>query len=221
MIWTVLKQAVADIWDELLYLILFNVITLIGTILIIPWPFVIFGLYGIVYDIGQGKGIKFTTFFTRAAQEWKRAYIWGGINLGVFIVLLINLNFYANFTATWAGAAQTVMVGISILWIVLQLLMLPIYPRLEEPGFKLALRNATVLMGRYPISVLIMLVIVTALVVLMIIMPLFGIIGVFSVIAVFSNRMVGEVVKRELGQDVGSAIEDDPGFNIEVDEDEE
>jgi len=33
--------------------------------------------------------------------------------------------------------------------------------------------------------------------------------------------MVGEVVKRELGQDVGSAIEDDPGFNIQVDEDEE
>jgi len=218
MIRTVLKRAVVDIWDELFYLILFNVITLIGTILIIPCPFVMFGLYEMAYDIGQGKGIKFTTFFTRAAQIWKPAYIWGGINFGVMIVLLINLNFYANLAVMWAGAAQIVMLGISILWGVLQLLMLPIYPRLEKPGFRLALRNATVLLARYPLPVFIMLVIVIVMVILTAIMPPFGLIGVFSVIAVLSNRMVGEIVKRELDQDGGSANEDDPGFNIDADE---
>ena len=219
MIWSVLKQAGSDIWDELFYLILFNVITLLGTILIIPWPLVIFGLYEMAYDIGQGKGIKFTSFFNRAVRVWKPAYIWGGINLGAIIVLAINVNFYANITATWAGAAQIIMVGLLIVWVVLQLLMLPIYPRLEEPDFRLALRNAAILIARYPFPVLIMLGIVAALIGLMVIIPLFALLGVFSVIAVLSNRMMAEMVKRELGQDVGNtSAQEDPGFNIDGDE---
>jgi hypothetical protein len=219
MIWLAIKQAGADIWEELLNLIVFNLITLAGTLLIFPWPFVVFGLYEMAYDIGQGKGVKITTFFSRAARVWKPAYVWGGINMAAIIVIAVNLNFYANITATWAGAAQIVMVGMAIFWIMLQLIVLPIYPRLEQPGFKLAVRNATVLVGRYPFPIFIMMVIVTAMVVLMIMMPLFAALGLFSMTAVLSSRMVGAMIKRELGKDGGdTAGEKDPGFNIDGNE---
>jgi uncharacterized membrane protein YesL len=220
MIWTALKQTGSDIWDEMLNLVLFNVVTFIGTILIIPWPFVIFGLFEMVYDVGQGKGIKFTAFFTRAAQVWKQAYVWGGINLGVIIVVLINLNFYGNFEASWAEIAQIIMFGISVFWFVLQLIVLPIYPRLEEPGFRLALRNAAVLMGRYPLPTLTMLLIVGAMIALTIFVrqcSWFLVVGLFSFPAVLCNRMVGAMVRKELGEELVDT-EEDSGFNIDVDE---
>jgi uncharacterized membrane protein YesL len=221
MIWATLKQTGSDIWDELLHMVLFNVITLFGTILIIPWPFVTFGLFEMVYDIGQGKGIKFTAFFSRAAQVWKQAYIWGGINLGVIIVVLINLNFYGNFAASWASFAQIIMFGFAVFWFALQLIVLPIYPRLEEPGFKLALRNAAVLMGRHPLPTLTVLVIVGAMVALTILVQQcnwFVMLGFFSFTAVLCNRMVGAMVRQELGEEPVDTDEEDPGFNIEVDE---
>ena len=221
MIWISLRQAGSDIWDELFHLMLFNVVTLLGTILIIPWPFVTFGLFEMAYDIGQGKGIKFTAFFSRAAQVWKQAYIWGLINLAAIIVILINLRFYATLEASWAAIAQILMVGIATFWFALQLIALPIYPRLEEPGFKLALRNAAILIGRYPFPVLTLLIIVVAVVALIIFVPqlnLFIMLGFFSFTAVLCNRMVGAMVRKELGEEVGNTEQEDPGFNIDVDD---
>lgn len=217
MIWTALKQTVSEIWDELLYLMLFNVIALIGIILIIPWPFVTFGLFEIAYDIGQGKGIKFTTFFTRAAQVWKQAYIWGIINLGVIIVLAVNLNFYANSTASWAAVAQILIMGLTIFWFTLQLIMLPLYPRLKEPGFRIALRNAAILIARYQLPTLVILVIMAVVIGLTAFLQQywFLLMGFFSFTAVLCNRMVAEMVKKELGE---APEEEDPGFNLDEEE---
>jgi hypothetical protein len=219
MIWTALKQAGSDIWGELLHIMLFNVVTFLGTILVIPWPFVTFGLFEMVYDIGQGKGIKFTAFFSRAVQVWKQAYIWGLINLGVIIVILININFYGSISASWAAIAQVLMASFAIFWFALQLIVLPLYPRLEEPGFKIALRNAVVLMGRYPLPTLTMLIIVAAMIIVTFLLfqrcSLFFFLGFFSVTAVLSNCMVGAMVRKELGEDVDDTDNDDPGFNLD------
>jgi hypothetical protein len=220
MIWTALKQTVSEIWEELLYLILFNVIALVGIILIIPWPFVTFGLFEVAYDIGQGKGIKFTTFFTRAAQVWKQAYIWGAINLGAIIVLAVNLNFYANTTASWAAFAQILMMGLSIFWFTLQLIMLPLYPRLEEPGFRLALRNAAVLIARYQLPTLTILIILAVVVGLTVFLQQywFVLLGFFSFTAVLCNCMVSAMLKKELGEDPAQSEAEDPGFNLDEEE---
>ena len=221
MIWTVLKQTGADIWEELLNLVLFNIVVLVGTVLIIPWPFVTFGLFEMTYDIGVGKGIKFAMLFSRATQVWKQAYIWGGINLGIAVVVLTNLNFYVNFATWWAMIAQVLLVLSTTFWFALQLIMLPLYPRLEKPGFKIALRNAAVLMARYPLPALTMLFIVSIGVGLIFVIRqcnLFAVLGIFSFIAVLCNRMVGAMVKKELGTDSGKIEDEDPGFNLDVDE---
>jgi hypothetical protein len=218
MIWTALKQTGSDIWEEILNLLIFNVITLVGTVLIIPWPFVTFGLFEMAYDIGQGKGVKFSAFFRRAAGVWRQAYVWGFINLGVIIVVLVNVNFYGNFVASWAGVAQVIMLGIAIFWFGLQLIMLPLYPRLEDPGFKIALRNAAVLVARYPLPSLTILLIVGVMVALTLMVQQctwFVLLGIFSFTAVLCNRMVGALVKKELGDDVGRVDEKDMGFNLD------
>ncbi len=200
LIWSVIKLAAGDIWDELLHLLIFNAIWLLGSLLILPWPFLTFGLFFTVYEISQGKAITLSTFFVRPAPFWKQAYLWGAINLLAALLLGFNLNFYSNFEASWAATMQVVFVALLLLWSMWQLLALPMYPRLEEPGLKLALRNAAVVLGRYPLAVLVLAVIVTVLLLIAAIFPLFAFFGAGAFITVLCNRLVGAIVERELGR---------------------
>jgi uncharacterized membrane protein YesL len=198
MVWNVIKQSVRDVWEELLYLLVFNIIWLVGTLLIIPWPFVTFGLFFIAHDIGQGKGIKFSTFFTHARHMWKQAYIWGAISLGVMILLWFNLNFYANLKAQAADIAQIIFIGLTIFWLFIQLVILPFYPRLQEPGFKLALRNAVIVVGRYPLANLALSTIAVLIGALSSFFPAFAFLVAPAMIAITANRMVGAMIEREI-----------------------
>jgi hypothetical protein len=218
MIWTSLKKAAGDFWEEILAMIVFNLITLVGTILIIPWPFVTFGLFEMAYDVGQGKGIKYSAFFTRAAEKWKQAYVWGAINLGAVVVLLVAINFYGSFQTFWAGMAEVTVIGMAIFWFTLQLLVLPIYPRLEEPGFKLAMRNALVLMSRHFFPTLVLAGATMVISLLTFWIPqgsMFLFLGIFAFPAIFCNRLVEAMIRKELGADVGEV--EDPGMHIDED----
>jgi hypothetical protein len=77
-------------------------------------------------------------------------------------------------------------------------------------------------MGKYPLPTLTVLIIVIAMTALTAYIQQcnwFVMLGYFSITAVLSNRMVGAMIRRELGDEPGDTEEEDPGFNIEVDED--
>lgn len=198
LIWSIIKLAAGDIWDEMLHLLVFNAIWLLGSLLILPWPYLTFGLFFTAYDISQGKAIKLNSLFVRPARLWKQAYLWGAVNLLAALLFWFNLNFYRNFATSWAATIQIVFVALLLLWSVWQLLALPIYPRLEQPGLRLALRNAAIVLGRYPFAVLMLVVIVTLLLLIAVIFPMFAFFGAGAFIVVLCNRLVGTIVEREL-----------------------
>jgi uncharacterized membrane protein YesL len=170
----------------------------IGTVLIIPWPYVTFGLFSTAYDIGQAKAIKLNAFFVNAQRIWKLAYIWGGINLGMLIILGININFYTDIAAQWAVFARTLIAGLAVFWGVLQLVVLPLYPRLEEPSFQLALRNAAILVGRHPVVIITLAIIAFVILVISFIFPILFFLLAPATIAIVSNRLVGAMVDTEM-----------------------
>ena len=222
MFFSALKKTGIDLWDELLLLGIFNIIWVLGTlpgvwlilrgsadglllfillgvILIIPWPFVTFGLFYIARDVGEGKSIKFMNFFHYARQTWRPAYIWGAVNVIVITVFVINLVFYSGVTTQWASLMQIFMGGLLIVWFVLQLVALPLYPRLQEPSLKLALRNAMIVTGRH-VGAILGLAVVTVILVgisLLLFPPLLFFIAI-AVVAVLANRIVDEAIAREL-----------------------
>jgi len=197
MIWQAIKKTAIDVWDEILFLIFFNIIWLAGSLLILPLPFVTFALLAVVYDIGQSKGIHFSTFFRHGWRALKQAYIWGGINLGVFILLWVNYRFYGGIEASWGPSAQAVIIGVIVIWSILQLIALAMYPRMSAPGFKLAMRNAAVVMARYPLVILTLLgVIVLIGVISFFFLPM--LLVSFSLIALLTNRLVEAMISREL-----------------------
>jgi uncharacterized membrane protein YesL len=200
-IWAVIKNSAADIWDEMLYLMIFNIIWFISLLLIIPWPLATFGLFFTIYDVGEAKGIGFGTFWGHARRMWRQAYLWGGINLALFIIAWINLNFYAQVEADWAGLAQMVVLALMIFWLILQLIALPFYPRLEQPGLKLALRNAAVAIGRYPLATFALIIVVGLILAIASIFQIIFVLGAFSIIAVVANRLVAAVVAKEKRQE--------------------
>jgi len=205
MVGQVIKKSATDVWDELLYVMIFNVVWLVGAVSIIFWPFVTFGLFCIAKDIGDGKGIKFGNFFSYARQMWKPAYIWGGINLAMFVMLWLNLNFYGDLEAQRATrVAQLLIIALAIFWAILQLIVLGLYPRLVEPSFKLALRNAMVIMARQPLMILVLVVVIALLIVASVILQALIFLLPFSVIAVFTNNIVEAIVSQEIErQEVG------------------
>jgi hypothetical protein len=198
MIWNMVKKSALDIWDEMLFLIIFNIIWLVGTVLVVTWPFVTFGLFYTARDVSEGRGIHFSTFFSYGRDMLKPAYIWGGINLVVIIAIWINLSFYRAIDASWAGMVTLFIISLTVCWTVLQLIALALYPRLVEPSFKLALRNAAVIVGRYPIPIFVLLIIVAVLLVVSVLFSALAILISFSVIAVLTNNVVETIVTQEL-----------------------
>jgi hypothetical protein len=148
--------------------------------------------------VGEGRGIHFSTFFSYAWSLLKPAYIWGGINLVVIVAIWFNLNFYASIDASWTVIVRLFIFSLSVCWIVLQLIVLPLYPRLVEPSFKLALRNAAVIVGRYPLPIIVLLVVVAVLTVVSILFSALAVLVTFSFIAVLANNTVDVIVGQEL-----------------------
>jgi hypothetical protein len=201
MIGEALRKAGADVWEELLLLIVFNLIWWVGTLLIIPWPFVTFGLFFVGYDISQGKAIKLTSFFAHARRMWKVAYIWGGANVFVLAVIASNIYFYAGFAAGWVITLQVFMIALLTFWLILQLIALPLYPRLEEPSLKLALRNALVIAGHQPLLIFVLVAVLGILGFMAYIFLASLFLFNLAVLAVIATRLVGEAVELELARE--------------------
>src|SRR5690554_6402405 len=119
---SIIKKSAQDMWEEALYLIIFNIVWFFGALLVITFPYFTFGLFFTVYDISQGRGISFRTFLGHARQMWKQAYIWGGINLVIFIVAGVNLSFYGQMGARWTAVVQMVVLALITFWTILQLI---------------------------------------------------------------------------------------------------
>src|SRR5262245_9686434 len=99
-------------------------------------------------------------FWDYAGSNWSQAYLWGGITWAVLLIAWSNLVFYNRLEVQWVAFLQMFIMGVSLLWIILQLITLSFYPRLDQPGLKLALRNAGISMGRYPLLVFFLLIVV-------------------------------------------------------------
>ncbi len=199
-LWTILRKAVSDMWEEMLLIIFYNLFWVIGTILIIPYPFVTFGLFYTVRDIGQGKGVNSATFFRHGKENWKTAYIWGLLNLGALLLLWINIRFYAGIEAGWAGYASLFFLSLTAFWLVLQLITLALYPRLTKPGFKLALRNAMVIIGRYPLVVIPVVLLIMLILTVTLFFRALAFILTFVIIALLVNSMVSILVDKEIAR---------------------
>ena len=224
MIGYIIKTAGRDVWDDAFNLVIYNLLWVGATapsilfanagfkmrlvvFLILAglvfWlsALATFGLFFSVKDISDGKVVRPNTFFAYIRQTWRIATIWGVINLIAIVLFVWNFQFYATLPVAWGQYAQILFSSLMFFWVALQLVMLPMYPRLYEPSFKLALRNATGIMGQHIGPILVMVIIITVIVVASSRVPMIPLLLGVSFIAVLSNRTVDAIVKDELGKE--------------------
>jgi len=211
------KKGISIFWDDSILLILFNFVcflsllpallfysvtqsdpsvlaSVVNTWLVLPFAFFIFALYHVLFDCRQDIVISIKSFLGYIRSTWKSALIFGVINIMVALLVGWNLRFYAQFDEAWAGIVQWVFLSISLVWAILQIIMLPMYPRLEEPSFKLALKNSTAIFARYLIPVLTLVVWTVLFVVLTVMFQALGMLFSFVFIAALGEGIIGEVV---------------------------
>jgi len=216
-----MRKAGTIFWDDSILLLLLNLFTflsilpalvfyslvqetvsivtsLITTILFFPAAFFLFALFSAVHHLSQGTVVKPTHYFHHMRVMGKHAFIWGAINLLLFLLFSWNLRFYAQFEEAWAAILQLLFLSLAFIWFVLQLLMLPIYPRLKEPGFKLALRNALGIMGRYPFPLLNIIILTGLLLTITFLLQFAALFFTFALLASLLEGLVSEIIKIEI-----------------------
>ena len=169
-------------------------VSLFNTVLFLPAAFFIFALYHVLFDARRGIVISFRSFFGYVRSTWKQALLFGVVNIVVVLLVGWNLRFYEQFDAAWAGIVQAVFVSITMVWVILQIVMLPLYPRLNKPSFKLAMKNSGALFGGYLFPVLLLTVWTILFVVLTVIFQALGMLFSLIFIAALGEGIVGEIV---------------------------
>lgn len=227
LLWPIVRRSLGDLWEESFLLILFNMfwvtgalpgffllgygaigsslpVIALGLLAILPWPFVTFGLFHAAYEVGQRKAIGLSTFFSGGRQLARQAYLWGGLNVVVMAVLLANVRFYGNPASPLGDTGLGAVLGalftsLTLLWLVLQLFVLAVYPRLERPGLRRAFRQAGILALTRPVPVLFVAALAVILALAGLILPPLGFLVNFALIALLANRataaMRGEAEK--------------------------
>ena len=191
----VVKLAFLDLIEELFWLFLFNLLLAVLGLLVLPLPFIAAGLAWVASEISQGKAIGWHTFVEGGRRYWKPAYLWGLVNVVMWIIIAINYNFYTSLDASWAIIPFWLLVSISLIWGAMQLYVLPLLILQEAPSLKLAYRNSLVLMASQPGAILMLLVLIAVLAIATFFLPILAFVVDFAFIALLANRAVLESVK--------------------------
>jgi uncharacterized membrane protein YesL len=225
LLWTIMRKTFSDIWSESFLFILFNVLwvggsapgflliaygaisrTLIfiftGIMALFPWPFLTFALFRMAYEAGEARAIGFRMFFTEGRNNLRQAYKWAAVNLIIMPILLTNITFYSNPDSplgdtTIGTVISSLFMSITMFWLIVQLFVLTMYPRLERPGVRDALRQAVQIIGRWPVPVLFVAFLAMSFGLISIFVPILPLLITFSFIAVMANRATAEILIAE------------------------
>jgi protein-S-isoprenylcysteine O-methyltransferase Ste14 len=192
LLWRALKGAAADLWAEPFLLIVYNFTWLALSVLIVPLPFALGGLFYSAREVSAGHAVGLSTFFAGGRSYAGLMYRWGALNLAVGVALVANISFYGRLANVVTDVLQSLLFSVAMVWLLLQLFSVPLMFHLKQPGLRVALHDGFYLMLRHPVLSIVLTLIVTTLVLLSAVIPLvlIGLTG--ALIAVLSNRIVAE-----------------------------
>jgi hypothetical protein len=158
MAFRILGLSFRDTWQEFGSILIINLFFLLGNILILPGPPATLALFFYGNRIAHGEIANERDFLGAVRTYWRPAWRWGFINL--LVIGLLVADYYL--TGRIVGSPSLVQflqglyVALLMLWLLLQWFALPFLFEQTEPRVLQALRNATVLVGRNLLFVLVL-----------------------------------------------------------------
>ncbi len=115
------------------------------------------GMFHLTNQIAHHKSIEFGLVFEGAKLYAVKSWLLTLLNLGVAILLGVNVVFYGSQQfegQQWAIVVRGLFVGLAVLWVLIQLYVLPMLMEQQQPSLRLAVRNAAFMAFASPITTL-------------------------------------------------------------------
>ena len=148
------RESLINIYYDLVPLVSLNIIWFLLTLPIVTAFPAAAGLYYATNQLAHQKGAGWKTFFDGFRIHFWLSWRWGLLNAIILIVLVSNIVFYGQLEAEWSVWLRGVIIGLSILWGIIQLYTFPFLLEQEKQRLSTALRNSIVLLATRPAPVL-------------------------------------------------------------------
>jgi len=143
--------ALKDFWDELFLLMLMNIVTVLLMIPVVTFPPALAGLWNAANLVAKGKAIGWSDYFEAFRRYFWKAWGLALLNILVGIIVLTNVLFYApanvpfEISPTVSFWIQALFLGVTFVWLIIQLYPMALLLEQEDQRLRVALRNAAVL----------------------------------------------------------------------------
>ncbi len=188
----VIAQALSDWWDDWVNMALINLVWLLCWATIVLGPPATFGLYYVTNQLAHGRSLGLRGLLEGGRRYLRKSWLWMLLNLLVAMVSAVNIWFYGQLDADWAGIVRAFPLLLSLVWLVVQFYALPYLMEQKEESLRLALRNGlfTLLAAPGYTVVVAGLAALIAILSVWLVAPVF--LGVPCLIAALGNRAVRE-----------------------------
>ena len=137
----VTAQALTDWWDDWVNLVIVNLACLLCWLTVLLGPPATFGLYYVTNSLAHGESLGLRGLLTGGRRYFFKSWLWALLNLGVIIIVVVNVLFYAQFDGDWVVFVQGFYILAAVLWLIVQFYALPYLMEQEQKRLRSALRN--------------------------------------------------------------------------------
>ena len=148
------RETLINLYYDLVPLVSLNIIWFLLTLPIVTAFPAAAGLYYATNQLAHQKGAGWKTFFDGFRIHFWLSWRWGLLNVIIILVAVSNIQFYGQLEAEWSVWLRGVIIGLSILWGIIQLYTFPFLLEQEKQRLSTALRNSMVLLATRPAPVL-------------------------------------------------------------------
>jgi len=154
---TVMGRILKAAYEDLFLCVFLSIIWWIGTILVLPAAPVMLAMHRVTNRIANYKRVDNSFFWEALRQHIGKGWLLYAISALIPLAVIVNIWFYFNSPNGWLN-----VIGIAWLWILLLVVMVlqyifPLFWQQDEPEIGLVLRNALLLVLRYPLYTLLIL----------------------------------------------------------------
>jgi uncharacterized membrane protein YesL len=200
----IIITAVKAFYEELLFFFLTGAILLVATVLIIPMPFALIGVWMVAHRAVRGLGVNWGLYW-QAVKEYGVRSLWLTLILVVgYVLLLSNVWFYM--TPEVSPLPDNITLWVLPLFIIVGLVWTGItfyahafLIELEEPKLLTILRNGLSLTFISPLTTLILLIVTLLVTALCIMMPilLLALPGFVATLSITAVRTLIAVIREK------------------------
>lgn len=154
-------KTLQDLWDEMFYLVLMNVLTLLLMLLVIPGPPAWVALNAVCVRVANEYAISWETYFRAFRIHFLKAWIYSAMSLAALALIGLNFWWYGAVFGdqVWAQWVRGAWLAAAVFWLALNFYAVAFYLEQEDKRWRVAARNALLTAGAFPLFTLTLIVV--------------------------------------------------------------